>query len=100
MTDALLILAFLLIGIPGGVWLFLQIHAAQKRAQTAYDWSRAEIVRRTKLLEEREKAAGEIKMTIGKLMAEVTALRTERDRLEQMIEKAGINRDEGAKTQV
>lgn len=94
MTDALLILAFLLIGVPGGVWLVLQIHAAQKRAQTAYDWSRAEIVRRTKLLEEREKAAGEIKKTIGKLMQEVTQLRTERDRLEQMIEKSGVKREE------
>lgn len=99
MSDALLVLAFFLIGVPGGVWLILQIRAAQKRAQTAYDWSRAEIVRRTKLLEERERAAMEIKAMIGKLMQDVTHLRTERDRLEQMIEKSGIRREDDANQQ-
>lgn len=99
MSDALLVLAFFYIGVPGGVWLYLQIRAAQKRAQTAYDWSRAEIVRRTKMLEEREKAAVEIKTAIGKLMQEVTALQAERGRLEQLVEKSGLSPETEASRQ-
>ena len=90
MYDALLILACFLIGIPGGTWLWLQFRDAQKREQTAYDWSQAEIARRTMLLEEKERAFADSRATIGKLLNDVTRLRTEQSRLEAMIE-AGEN---------
>lgn len=86
----LLILAFFLIGIPGATWLYLQFRSAQKREQTAYDWSLAEITRRTRLLDEVERAYADSRATIGALLQDVTRLNTERDRLETMIEEIGF----------
>ena len=94
MYDALLILAFFLVGIPGATWLWLQFRDAQKREQTAFDWSQAEIARRMKLAEEQERAFAADRATIGKLMNDITRLRTESARLERMIEAAGAARDE------
>ncbi len=82
----LLILGFFFIGVPGAAWLWLQFRTAQKREQTAYDWSRAEIERRTRLLEEKERAHVDDRATIGKLLNEVTRLNAERDRLENLLE--------------
>jgi hypothetical protein len=91
----LLILAFFLIGIPGATWLWLQFRSAQKREQTAYDWSLAEITRRTRLLDEKEQAYVGDRAIIGKLLQEVTRLNTERDRLETMIEEMRFGQDNG-----
>ena len=89
MYDALLILAFFLVGIPGGTWLWLQFRDAQKREQTAYDWSQAEIARRTMRLDELERAFADTRATIGGLMNDVTRLHTEQSRLEAIIGEAG-----------
>lgn len=94
MYDALLILAFFLIGIPGGAWLWLEFRSAQKREQTAYDWSQAEIARRTTRLDELERAFADNRAAIGKLLNEVTRLNAERDRLETMVEGAGFGQDD------
>lgn len=89
----LLILAFFLVGIPGATWLWLQFRNAQKREQTAYDWSMAEIARRTRLLDEKEREYVDVRGTIGKLLNEVTRLETERNRLETMIEDLRFGQD-------
>ena len=95
MYDALLILAFFLIGIPGGTWLWLEFRSAQKREQTAYDWSQAEIARRTARLDELERAFADSRAAIGKLLNEVTRLHTEESRLEVMIEATGNAQNDG-----
>lgn len=88
MYTALLVLGFFLIGVPGSVYFVLQLIAAQKRAQLAYDWSVAEISRRTQRAAELEQAYGKDRATVGRLMKDITALNTQRAKLEAVIEQS------------
>ncbi len=89
MSMFLLILAFLLIGVPGTVFVVLQLIAAHRRQALAYRWSASEIQRRGARIVEMERGTATERKTIGELMMKISTLRMTVDRLEKLIEQSG-----------
>lgn len=89
MSMFLLVLAFLLIGIPGTAFIILQLIAAHRRQALAYRWSASEIQRRGARITEMERTTATDRKTIGELMMKISTLRMTVDRLEKLIEQSG-----------
>lgn len=88
MTDFWLLLAALVIGIPGAVFLVLQVTRIHRKQVLAYEWSAAEVVRRGQRLDELEKLTKDSKKKIGELMKENASLRAELAKHEQQAHTA------------
>ena len=86
MGSFFLILAFLLIAVPGAAFIILQLIAAHRRQSLAYRWSASEIQRRGMRIAEMERSSAEARKTIGELMLKVSGHRMTVDRLEKLIE--------------
>jgi hypothetical protein len=89
MSAFFLVLAFLLVGIPGTAFIILQLLAAHRRQALAYRWSASEIQRRGARIAEMERATAVDRKSIGELMMKISTLRMTIDRLEKLIEKSG-----------
>lgn len=89
MSVFFLVLAFLLVGIPGAVFIGLQLLAAHRRQALAYRWSASEIQRRGARIAEMERATAADRKTIGELMMKISTLRMTVDRLDKLIEDSG-----------
>lgn len=88
MTEFWLILAALVIGIPGALFIALQINAAHRKQILAYEWSSAEVVRRGQRLDQLEKLTKDAQKKINELTKENTELRVEVAKLERMAAEA------------
>jgi len=88
MSAFLLILAFLLVGIPGTVFIVLQLIAAHRRQALAFRWSASEIQRRGARIAEMERTTAVDRKAIGELMMKISTLRMTVDRLEKLIEQS------------
>lgn len=88
MGSFFLILAFLLIAVPGTAFIILQLLAAHRRQSLAYRWSASEIQRRGARIAEMERNTAAARQTIGELMLKVSTLRMTVERLEKLIEKS------------
>lgn len=89
MSMFLLVLAFLLIGVPGTAFVILQLISAHRRQALAYRWSASEIQRRGARITEMERATANDRKSIGELMLKISTLRMTVDRLEKLIEQSG-----------
>lgn len=89
MSMFFLVLAFLLIGVPGTVFIVLQLIAAHRRQALAFRWSASEIQRRGARIVEMERATATDRKTIGELMMKISTLRMTVERLEKLIEQSG-----------
>lgn len=89
MSMFLLVLAFLLIGVPGTAFIILQLISAHRRQALAYRWSASEIQRRGARITEMERATANDRKSIGELMMKISTLRMTVDRLEKLIEQSG-----------
>ncbi|MCW0235316.1 MAG: hypothetical protein OJJ21_17085 [Ferrovibrio sp.] len=97
MSIFFLILAFMLIGIPGAVFIILQLVAAHRRQALAYRWSASELQRRGARIAEMERNTAADRQAIGELMMKTSTLRMTVDRLEKLIEKSNTAVAAGAK---
>ena len=97
MSIFFLILAFMLIGIPGAVFIILQLVAAHRRQALAYRWSASELQRRGARIAEMERNTATDRQAIGELMMKTSTLRMTVDRLEKLIEKSNTAVAAGAK---
>lgn len=88
MTEFWLILAALVIGIPGALFIVLQVNAAHRKQVLAYEWSSAEVIRRGQRLDQLEKLAKDAQKKINELTKENTELRVEVAKLERMAAEA------------
>jgi hypothetical protein len=88
MSVFFLVLAFLLVGIPGTVFIVLQLIAAHRRQALAYRWSASEIQRRGARIAEMERTTAVDRKAIGELMMKISTLRMTVERLEKLIEQS------------
>ena len=96
MGSFFLILAFLLIAVPGAAFIILQLIAAHRRQNLAYRWSASEIQRRGARIAEMERNTAAARQTIGELMLKVSTLRMTADRLEKLIDTSKSDAAAGA----
>jgi len=87
MYEFLAIVGFWLIGVPGIVFLFLNLRAAERRRALAYEWNSSELGRRQQRLQDLEAQAGEIRRKIGELMLEKTRLDARAGKLQNIIDE-------------
>lgn len=92
MYEFLAIVAFWLIGVPGVVFLFLNLRAAERRRTLAYEWNTGELERRQQRLQTLEAQAGEIRRKIGELMLEKTRLDARAGKLQNIIDEKQAGR--------
>jgi len=88
MTEFWLLLGALIIGIPGAVFIVMQVIAAHKRQVMAFEWSSAEVVRRGQRLDQLERLTKDAQKKINELTKENTVLRVEVAKLERMAAQA------------
>lgn len=88
MTEFWLILGALVIGIPGAVFIVMQVIAAHKRQVMAYEWSTAEVVRRGQRLDQLERLTKDAQKKINDLTKDNTVLRAEVAKLERLAGQA------------
>ncbi|MBX3454297.1 hypothetical protein [Ferrovibrio sp.] len=88
MTEFWLILGALIIGIPGAVFIVMQVISAHKRQVMAYEWSTAEVARRGQRLDQLERLTKDAQKRINDLTKENTVLRAEVSKLERMAGQA------------
>lgn len=86
MYEFIAILSFWLIGVPGIVYLFLTLRAAERRRALAYEWNTGELERRQQRLLSMETQVGETRRKIGELMLEKTRLDTRAGKLQNIID--------------
>ncbi|MEL3892861.1 hypothetical protein V6B08_21490 [Ferrovibrio sp. MS7] len=84
MTEFWLILAALLIGIPGALFIVMQINAAHRRQVMAYEWNSAEVIRRGQRLDQLEKLTKDAQKKIAELTKENFELRAQVAKLERL----------------
>lgn len=89
MLDFLLVLAFLLIAVPGSAYIVLQLIAAHRRQRLAYRWSESEVKRRGIRIVEMEQSTAAARHTIAELMLKISSLRMTVEKLERLIEQSG-----------
>jgi len=87
MYEFLAIVSFWLIGVPGIVFLFLTMRAAERRRALAYEWNSGELERRQQRLQTLEVQAGEIRKKIGELMLEKSRLDARAGKLQNIIDE-------------
>jgi hypothetical protein len=87
MYEFLAIISFWLIGVPGIVYLFLNLRAAERRRALAYEWNSSELERRQLRLQQMEVQAGEIRRKIGELMLEKSRLDAQAGKLQNIIDE-------------
>lgn len=87
MYEFLAIVSFWLIGVPGIVFLFLTMRAAERRRTLAYEWNSGELERRQQRLQALELQAGEIRKKIGELMLEKSRLDARAGKLQNIIDE-------------
>lgn len=87
MYEFLAIISFWLVGVPGVVYLFLSLRAAERRKTLAYEWNSGELERRQQRLQALEVQAGEIRQKIGELMLEKTRLDARAGKLQTIIDE-------------
>ncbi|WP_428246408.1 hypothetical protein [Ferrovibrio sp.] len=84
MTEFWLILAALLIGIPGALFIAMQINAAHRRQVMAYEWNSAEVIRRGQRLDQLEKLTKDAQKKIAELTKENFELKAQVIKLERL----------------
>ena len=87
MYEFVAIVGFWLIGVPGIVFLFLNMRAAERRKTLAYEWNSSELERRHLRLQQMEIQAGEIRRKIGELMLEKSRLDARAGKLQTIIDE-------------
>lgn len=87
MYEFMAIVSFWLIGVPGIVYLFLTVRAAERRRTLAYEWNSGELERRQMRLQALEAQAGEIRKKIGELMLEKSRLDARAGKLQNIIDE-------------
>lgn len=85
MTEFWSILAFFLIGVPGGAFVVLQLMAAHKRQILAVGWNAGELQRRGRRIADLEQQTVADRQTMAELMLKISALRMSVERLEKVI---------------
>lgn len=84
MSSFFLILSALLIGIPGAVFIVLQLISQHKKQVMAYEWSSAEVVRRGQRLDELEKFTKTAQSKIAELNRQKIELEAQVAKLEKL----------------
>lgn len=84
MSNFFLILGAMLIGVPGAVFIVLQLIAQHKRQVMAYEWSSAEVIRRGQRLDELEKFTKTAQSKINELNKEKFELEAQVAKLEKL----------------
>lgn len=88
MSSFFLILSALLIGIPGAVFIVLQLISQHKRQVMAYEWSSAEVIRRGHRLDELEKFTKTAQSKIAELNRQKIELEAQVAKLEKLASEA------------
>jgi len=88
MSGFFLILAALLIGIPGAVFIVLQLISQHKKQVMAYEWSSAEVIRRGQRLDELEKFTKTAQSKIAELNRQKIELEAQVAKLEKLASEA------------
>lgn len=88
MSSFFLILSALLIGIPGAVFIVLQLISQHKKQVMAYEWSSAEVVRRGQRLDELEKFTKTAQSKIAELNRQKIELEAQVAKLEKLASEA------------
>lgn len=88
MSSFFLILSALLIGIPGAVFIVLQLISQHKKQVMAYEWSSAEVIRRGQRLDELEKFTKTAQSKIAELNRQKIELEAQVAKLEKLASEA------------
>lgn len=88
MSTFWMILAFFLIGVPGGAFVVLQLRAAHMRHSLAVGWNAAELQRRGRRIQDLEQQSVAERQAIAELMLKTSSLRMNAERLEKLIGKS------------
>ena len=88
MSSFWLIMAALLIGVPGATIIVLQLIAQHKRQIMNYEWSSAEVVRRGQRMDELEKLAKTAQQKITELSKQKFELEAQIAKLEKLASEA------------
>lgn len=88
MSGFFLILAALLIGIPGAVFIVLHLISQHKKQVMAYEWSSAEVIRRGQRLDELEKFTKTAQSKIAELNRQKIELEAQVAKLEKLASEA------------
>lgn len=97
MDSFWLIMAAMLIGVPGATFIVLQLIAQHKRQVMAYEWSSAEVVRRGQRLDELEKLTKTAQQKIAELTKQKTELEAQVAKLEKLA-SAAVAQETNTKT--
>lgn len=88
MSSFWLIMAAMLIGVPGATFIVLQMIAQHKRQVSAYEWSSAEVVRRGQRMDELEKLSKTAQSKIAELTKQKFELEAQVAKLEKLASEA------------
>jgi hypothetical protein len=97
MSGFFLILSALLIGIPGAVFIVLQLISQHKKQVMAYEWSSAEVIRRGQRLDELEKFTKTAQSKIAELNRQKIELEAQVAKLEKLASEA-VAKESNTKT--
>ena len=98
MYSFLAIVGFWLVGVPGLVYLLLQLQAADRRRTLAYEWNTSELERRQQRLLTLEAQAGAVRKKIGELMLEKARLDARAGKLQTILDERQAGEDTAAAT--
>ncbi|QDO98346.1 hypothetical protein FNB15_14165 [Ferrovibrio terrae] len=88
MSSFWLIMAALLIGVPGATFIVLHLIAQHKKQVMAYEWSSAEVVRRGQRMDELEKLSKTAQSKITELTKQKFELEAQIAKLEKLASEA------------
>jgi len=97
MSSFWLIMAAMLIGVPGATFIVLQLIAQHKRQVSAYEWSSAEVVRRGQRMDELEKLSKTAQTKIAELTKQKFELEAQVAKLEKLA-SAAVAQETNTKT--
>jgi hypothetical protein len=97
MSSFWLIMAALLIGLPGATFIVLQLISQHKRQISAYEWSSAEVVRRGQRMDELEKLSKTAQSKIAELTKQKFELEAQVAKLEKLA-SAAVAQETNTKT--
>lgn len=97
MTSFFLIITAFLVGIPGAVFIVLQLIAQHKKQVMAYEWSSAEVIRRGQRLDELEKFTKTAQSKIAELNKQKIELEAQVAKMEKLASEA-VAKESNTKT--
>jgi hypothetical protein len=97
MSSFWLIMAAMLVGVPGATFIVLQLIAQHKRQVSAYEWSSAEVVRRGQRMDELEKLSKTAQTKIAELTKQKMELEAQITKLEKLA-SAAVAQETNSKT--